>query len=73
MRRYRDQFARTPLYLVFDLHRSFVEGLPDWAEMRCPFKTDPFLFRYNPMEGNGFFDPEAEAVGWTSGAHFKIY
>ncbi|SUZ59600.1 uncharacterized protein METZ01_LOCUS12454 [marine metagenome] len=25
------------------------------------------------MKGDGFFDPEAEAVGWSSGPHFKIY
>jgi len=25
------------------------------------------------MKGDGFFDPEAEAVEWSSGPHFKIY
>jgi hypothetical protein len=47
--------------------------LPNWAKIRCPFKTYPLLFRYIPMKGDGFFDPEAEADGWSSGPHFKIY
>ena len=54
-----DQFSRAPLYLVFNLHRTLVEGLSYRAEIRRPFETGPFLFRYISMKRDSFLDTEA--------------